>query len=221
MASVLMRGQNALFLHLPKTAGHSISSALAEQVPGAEALPVRGMRRLVGASRHMGRRLGGSIYADTFSFAVVRNPWDWAVSGWKHVTENTDAYPDEKPDFASFMQGGWRRGLRRNPNPRKFASPEMFVRYHCFVTQWDHLRAGVWGGPVPLAFTARFEHLERDWSLICERIGVAVEIPHKNQSRRASYQHYYTDELVGVVARMNAPLIARFGYEFHAPSGKP
>lgn len=168
---------------------------------------MRDMRRLVRAARHTGHRLGQSVFADTFGIAVVRNPWDWAVSGWKHVTENTKAHrPDDKPDFGGFMTGGWRRGLRHNPNPMKSRSPEMFVRYHCFATQWDHLRAGAWRAPVPLAFTACFESLKRDWGLIRERLGVSAEIPHKNRPRRASYQRYDTDELAELVGRANAPL---------------
>lgn len=212
MASILLRAQNALFLHLPKTAGFSISSALAD-LPGAEALPVRGMDDTVGAARHIGGCMGRSIFADTFSFAVVRNPWDWAVSGWKHVTQNTRAYPDEKPGFASFLTGGWRNGLAHNPNPMKFASPEIFVRYHCFVTQWQHL-CNERGELAPLAFTARFEHLGRDLEIIRDRLDQRLEIPHKNKSDRAAYTAYYTPDLVDIVAKANAPLIARFAYRF-------
>ena len=92
MATVHLEREGMLFLHLPKTAGYSLSSAF-ETVPGARAHPVRGMADLHGAARYAASRLGADIFERTWSFAVVRNPWDWAVSGWTHVTRNTRAYP--------------------------------------------------------------------------------------------------------------------------------
>lgn len=212
MASTYLADRNALFLHLPKTAGFSISSALAA-IPGARPLPVRGMRRVRGAARYTAAQLGARVFAETWSFAVVRDPWDWAVSGWKHVTENTKAYPEERPDFEEFLRGGWRRGLRQNPNPMKFRSPEAFVRYHCLVTQWEHLSLG-FGRLAPLAYTARFETLSDDLRVIERRLGVELAVPHKNRSERAPYHAYYDAALREIVARANAPLIRRFGYAF-------
>lgn len=212
MASVYLPGGSALFLHLPKTAGHSLSTALTS-LHGAKPLPVRGMRLTVGAARFVGARLGQGIFAETFSFAVVRNPWDWAVSGWKHVTENTDAYPEEKPGFEAFLTGGWRRGLQRNPDRLKFSGPEMFVRYHCFVTQWEHLRLRG-GGLAPLAMTVRFERMAEDLEVVAARLGVALSLPHKNRSDREGYQRYHTPRTREIVAKANAPLIRRFGYRY-------
>ncbi len=212
MATTYLPDHNALFLHLPKTAGYSITTALAE-VPGAQPLPVRGMRRLKGAARYTAGHLGTRIFADTFSFAVIRNPWDWAVSGWKHVTRNTDAYPEDKPDFATFMQGDWTRGLKRNPDERKFASPALFVRYHCFVTQWEHLCTG-FGRLVPLAHAVRFERLEEGMAVVERRLGFDLALPHRNRSEPTPWRDYYTDSLREQVAKANAPLIRRFGYRF-------
>jgi hypothetical protein len=212
MASVLLEREGVLFLHLPKTAGFSLSSALAE-VPGAVALPVRGMDRLHGAAAHLSARLGPDAFEGRFAFAVVRNPWDWAVSGWKHVTENTRAYPGRRPGFGAFLTGAWGRGLRRNPNPMKFATPEIFVGYHCHLTQWEHL-LGPGGAPVPLAHVARFERLAEDLAPVAERLGRPLDLPHRNRSARSAYQRYYTPELRDLVARRDAPLIERFGYRF-------
>ena len=212
MATVLLTRQDALFLHLPKTAGFSVSTALA-RLEGAESYPVRGLRRLRGAAQVASRRLGRDVFERTFSFAVVRDPWDWAVSGWKHVTENTKAYPDGGPGFEAFLTGGWREGLSHNPNPMKFKDAELFVRYHCFATQWDHL-SDARGRLVPLAYTARFERLADELRVVEDRLGVRLDLPHRNRSERAPYEAYYTPALRERVARANAPLIRRFGYEF-------
>ena len=212
MASTYLPEQDALFLHLPKTAGFSISTALGE-VPGARPCPVRGMGRVVGAARYAEGRLGRRVFEEAWSFAVVRNPWDWTVSGWKYATQNTDAYPGGGPSFEDFLTGGWRRGLERNPSHLKFKRARAFVRYHCFVTQWEHL-CDARGRLVPLAYTARFERLEEDLPVIAERLGVPLDIPHRNKSERRPYRDYYTPTLTRLVAEANAPLIRRFGYEF-------
>ena len=210
MANVHIPACNALLLHIPKTAGMSVSRALAEAFPDAEQMPVRGMTRARGAAAYVGARLGRDVFARSFSFCFVRNPWDWTVSGWKHVTRNRDAYGGDGTDFADFVTGRWRAGLRRNPNRLKFATPAIFVAYHTQITQWEHLLLGrIRPQPVPRAFTARFERLEDDWARICERLGRDIALPRINVSPGASYTEYYDDRLREIVARRNAPLIAR------------
>ena len=128
---------------------------------------MRGLKRPHGAARHMARQLGQRIFATAFSFCFVRNPWDWTVSGWKHVTQNQDAYGGAGPDFATFVTGNWRAGLTRNPNRLKFATPELFVAFHAKITQWEHVGIGrLRPRPAPLAFYGRFERLEEDWGRI-------------------------------------------------------
>lgn len=217
MASTLLKKQGMFFLHLPKTAGYSLSSAL-EKVRGAQPHPVRGLSKPAGAARYAAGRLGDDIFERTYSFAVVRNPWDWAVSGWKHVTENKMAYAQTPPDFGTFLTGDWREGLSRNPSSLKFTTPELFVWYHCFITQWEHL-SDVEGRLAPLSHVVRFEHLEDDLEPVFERLGRRLALPHRNMSRRTSYQDYYTPELVDVVARRDAPLIERFGYRYDDARG--
>ena len=212
MASTLLTKQRMLFLHLPKTAGYSLSSALGN-LRGAHPYPVRDLSQPLGAARYAARRLGEDIFERTYSFAVVRNPWDWAVSGWKHVTENKIAYRPPPPDFATFLTGDWRDGLYHNPNSMKFTTPELFVQYHCFLTQWDHL-SDAQGHLVPLSHVVRFEYLEEDLKPVFDQLGQHLDLPHRNMSRRTPYQDYYTPDLIDLVARRDAPLIERFGYTF-------
>ena len=217
MANLHIHQERAFFLHVPKTAGYSVSTALADAFPEATRLPVRGMRRRQGAASYSAGRIGAGPLAHDFSFCFVRNPWDWTVSGWKHVTRNQDAYGGSGPDFSDFVAGHWRDGLRDNPNPRKFATPELFVAYHTQITQWEHLCLGRLNPqPVPLAFVARFERLEEDWARICERLGREIALPRINVSVKSHYTEHYDDRLREIVARRNAPLIARFGYRFGA-----
>ena len=149
MASVYIPSCNAVFLHVPKTAGYSVSTALAEAFAEAQSYPVRGMEKSEGAAYYTGRCLGHDVFARTWSFCFLRNPWDWTVSGWLHVTRNKRAYGDGPPDFERFLKDGWDKGLVRNPNKLKFKSPEMFVDYHTQITQSGHLTGPNGDDPVP------------------------------------------------------------------------
>ncbi len=216
MTSVLVTEANAVFLHVPKTAGASISHGILEAFPGAQNLPTRGLRRPTGAAQHVADRLSDpGVYARTFSFCFVRNPWDWTVSGWKHVTGARDAYDGNGPDFAEFVAGDWRRGLATNPHKLKFASAELHVAFHTKITQWQHLLVGrLRPRLAPIAFYARFEQLETDWARICERLGREIVLPQVNVSKKSHYSEHYDDRLRAIVAERNAPLIERFGYRF-------
>lgn len=62
----------------------------------------------------------------------------------------------------------------------------------------------------------RFEHLRKDFSALCDRLGIgAHELPLANASKRDYYRHYYmNDTLVDLVSEKFADEIARFGYSF-------
>ena len=215
MSSIHIPQKNAFFLHIPKTAGYSISSALLEAFPDAIKQNTRGLRRLRGAARDMSRRYHARFLEETFSFAFVRNPWDWTVSGWKHVTKNAPAYAAPPPSFEDFVTGDWTQGLANNPNKGKFATARIFVAYHTQITQWDHLEIGLWPGrQAPLAMIGRFETLESDLARVFEVLGREAPLPHKNVSGGDPYTVLYTPRLKDIVWKKNRKLIERFRYEF-------
>lgn len=216
MASIDLPSSNALFLHIPKTAGWSVTTALKDGMPDAVPYPVRDMRRPIGAASWITSQLGGGVIADRWTFCFLRNPWDWTVSGWIHVTRNAPAYGTSPPDFERFLRGDWTAGLCGRPQAAKFRSARSYVAYHCRITQTRHIALGLARRPAPIAFYARFEKLAEDWARICERLERDLPLPHRNRSERTPYADYYTDETRRIVAQRNADLIERFGYRFEA-----
>ncbi len=181
-----------VFIHVPKTAGTSVLRALGHGRTG----------RLPGqAARTSGRdhlpwfvyqTANPEYYARAFSFAFVRNPWDRALSAYRHVlreTEGAGKVPgggrvdgqagggaaDEQPEtiaadvrsytsFTDFV----RRGLAEG----HFRSHLMFLPQSFFVL-------GANGEPA-VDFVGRFEQIDQDFAEVAARLGLLAELPREN-----------------------------------------
>jgi len=205
MASVLLEGRNLLFLHVPKTAGASISRVL-RGLPDARSVPVVDMERAIPCVAQLSAQLPRPLHTYR-RVAFVRNPWDWTVSGYLHVTANRPAW-SAPPTFREFVLG---RGTppERLQYPAKFTTPAAYVDYHTAITPWEHL--GLDESVVPLGDIGRFERLQAD---VDRLLGPGIALPHLNPSTRRPYPSYYDDETRAIVAERNRPLIERFGYQF-------
>ncbi len=205
MVSVLLKDRDLVFLHVPKTAGGSISRSL-RQEPGATVYGVRGMAIAEPCAHQLQRQLPMPLsYYRTVAF--VRNPWDWTVSGYLQVTQNAPAHRSP-PTFRDFIKGAWRHATELQ-YPAKFKNSEAYVAYHTQITQLDHLCAG--GKMTDIDTICHFESLESDVRRV---FGAGTRLPHINKSERRSYVDYYDEETMLLVAQRNASLIEHFGYEF-------
>lgn len=212
MVSVLLAERNLLFVHLPKTAGGSVSRVLRLEAD-AVVHGVRNMSTAVPCVEQLQKQVDRPL-SSFRTVTCVRDPWDWTVSGWLHVTRNMPAY-DRPPEFRDFVLGAW-RGATSTQYPQKFTNPDAYVRYHTQITQWEHLCLG--GSFIEVDAVCRFESLERD---VSDAFGIDATLPHVNKSERAPYAAYYDDETRQIVADRNRPLIDRFGFRFeaHPPIG--
>lgn len=204
MVSVLLEQQNILFAHVPRTGGGSISRAL-QNLPGAKRIPVRNMANAVACIAQLGQQLPRSLLSYRI-VSVIRNPWDWTVSGYLHVTENMPAY-ENPPSFPDFVAGAW-RGSKINPYPDKFTNAEACVAYHTQITQWEHL--GLRGSAASSIHVCKFENFLDDVRTVLP----IEDMPHIHGSTRVHYSRYYDNETQRIVEDRNADLIEAFGYQF-------
>ncbi|MEM9572535.1 MAG: sulfotransferase family 2 domain-containing protein [Pseudomonadota bacterium] len=209
MVSVLLKDRNLLFLHVPKTGGGSVSRVLRTE-PDAEIYPVTEMSVAEPCVSQLAKQLP-KPFREYTTVAFVRNPWDWTVSGYLHVTQNLPAY-HAPPSFHDFVLGDWTSAtiLRY---PQKFKTAKAYVAYHTQITPWEHLKGS--GQSVSIDRICRFENLAKDAADVFQ---TTVRLPHANKSERRHYSEYFDAETQSTVARRHADLIEKFGYQFDRQS---
>jgi len=69
-------------------------------------------------------------------------------------------------------------------------------------------------GQILVDFVGRFENLESDFGVVCERLHRTAALPHIMKSQHEHYRSYYNETTKNIVATRFAADIERFGYCF-------
>lgn len=205
LASMTVIGKNYIFIHVPKSAGQSVTSrlgGLTKSVPGHAPLS----------------HIAADVRRNRFAFGFVRNPWDRMVSVYAFMCSKA-AKKNEIPGYQQAMREmGFKRWLIED----------------AFFAHDDRLWGGPALEPIQRRsqmfwldgcdFIGQVESLETDFQLVAERIGLRKHwrerlgfrsaVPHRNRSRHDGYRGYYDSESATFVARHFAPEIERFRYHF-------
>ncbi|MGH7443781.1 MAG: sulfotransferase family 2 domain-containing protein [Longimicrobiales bacterium] len=180
---------SCVFVHINKTAGSSIEDALGLPFQHRTA---REFRDLLGSTR----------YAQRFSFAFVRNPWDKVASHYHYRRgTNRTGVASTGVDFNAWV--GLAYGEQ---DPRYYDNPRMFMPQ----TQWIEDNDGA----LMVDYVGRFETLEADFQTVCQHLGRKAELPHLKKSERRDYRELYSAEARAVVERWFARDLEMFGYTF-------
>jgi hypothetical protein len=173
------------FIHIPRTGGTSITTALKAALGYTTNLP---------EDLHwsVDKRVVNNKWNDReFSFTFIRNPWDRLVSWyfWHKIED----------DFESWIKNGL-DGVK-NHNWFNATSNPLFQE-NWFI---DKKR---------LSFVGKFESLSRDLCVIEDVYGVKLEIDHIHKTIHDQYQNYYTPETKDIVAKKFSWFIKEFEYDF-------
>jgi hypothetical protein len=179
----------AVFIHIPKTGGTSIESAL-----GHNRTEHRTATYLM--KRH------GTIWNDYFTFSVIRNPWDRMVSIYFYYKLNNEPAnvgikKDMSPTFLHFIH-------EFKNKKRKWFQP-------FYVPQSDWLCDGE---KLLIDHVCRFENFNEDVSAVLKKIGVKRNLPHKRKSKHDNYKTYYDVETIEIVRDIFEKDIKLFNYDF-------
>ncbi|MGE0702706.1 MAG: sulfotransferase family 2 domain-containing protein [Vicinamibacterales bacterium] len=190
----------AIFVHIPKTAGTSVTRALfgvrASHVPLSRFLAVDPER-----------------YASYFKFAFVRNPWDRMHSAYGYLAERVGRHHNEDGLWASEHLEGvatFEQFIASLDNARRRREVMSWVH---FRPQCDWIR--IVGRPgVGCDFVGRFEFIDSDFESICRRLGVNVTLPVLRRGRGGSYRDAYSRSMVERVGEWYREDVATFDYRF-------
>jgi len=186
----MKRQRKFVFIHINKTGGMSIGKALG-----------LGKKEHFTALEHK-NRLGDYSWGEMFKFSFVRNPWDKVVSHYFHrVKTNQTGLGKNRIDFNE-----WVKLTYGEQDPRYFDYPKYFMPQINWLTDEK--------GEIMVDFVGRFENLENDFQLICERIGRNVDLPNVNKSKHREYQYYYDDATKEIVRGWFEKDIGFFNYSF-------
>jgi hypothetical protein len=208
-----------LFVHIAKTGGTSVRSALEglrwsdpwywpmflcsrfSHLSGHRIATKLPRHAKVVAAKEL---LPKAFFDSLFKFAFVRNPWDLQVSSFHHIRRERPHYLGGNDRFEPFLR--WK------------LDPERPYQYHLDTSielQTDYLID--LRGQLVVDFIGRYERLHADFSEACARIGVpARTLPHARRSndRSKDYRSYYTAETAELVARHFKRDIEMLGYHF-------
>ncbi len=196
---------NCIYVHIPKTAGNSISDAI-------DSLPVSNPYVLpadVTQPKHIKARdlrsiVGETMWESAFTFAFVRNPWDQMVScyNWWVQKAGDRGHPETSARIAEM---GFSRFM---------ASPYGSHQINEFQgNSFDWISDSA--GNAIVDYIGRFETLEENWRAICSRLEIdPIALPHLNQTDRVHYREYYTAQTRTQIARRFRRTIETFGYQF-------
>lgn len=208
-----------LFVHIAKTGGTSIRSALRRlHWTDPYAIPItlvneltRLLKYKTGAKfpRHAKaiaayENIGEPFWSRLFKFTFVRNPWDLQVSSWHHLQRVSAAPTDQFETFEDFLR-------------YKF-DPDRPWQYHFEASRQVQSHYIIdFKGNVIVDFIGRFERLHEDFAEVCRLAGIRqLQLPHRRHSseRQRDYRTYYDDVTIELVANHYAEDIDRFGYSF-------
>ena len=190
---------NAVFLHIPKTAGLYIQEALSLEIlryphRARKNFQQAGMVTFGHQPYNRLRRqgvVGEDFDKSAFKFAFCRNPFDRAVSHYFYVRRK---HPERMSMDVSFID--FTRTIKKYGST--FGPQSIYIK------------------EVDLDFVGRFERLDDDLKEVANILRRTIKpIPRRNTTKHNPYHTYYCDESEDNIRNYYRKDFDRFGYDDH------
>lgn len=200
---ILSESKKKIFLHIPKTAGSSLSNAIRAQISGKITGGKRTDWDYHTTIRSFEERL---VSLDGYKiFTFVRNPWDRMYSWFCMLKTNVGGEIDDKTFKKWLMKGCHDMSSAFPDNGKKYCA-QRTSQVEWMIDSNGNIRPD---------FIGRFENLEQDYKRLCKYLGIgAQKLGHQKKGNHKPYQDAYDEEMVEFVRQMHKVDIMEFGYEF-------
>ena len=203
-----------IFIHVPKTAGESIETALMGRPNWEKDDPNYASLNLpedskIGEDKHytVSQWKDHMCFDSYFKFSFVRNPWARTASLQKYSKHFGVSLQKGKINFGRYFDN--------------FYPLEIDHRSKSHEDSFDPIENAIYLNilNVKLDFIGKFENLQQDFNIVCDQIGISHQkLVHAEQSTGKNYNKHYTeyydDETRQIVAEKYAKDIEYFGYNF-------
>ncbi len=183
-----------LFIHVPKTAGTSIRAVLEpyggksgllnfmarqlENYPGLCNLSGLNAARTYDSHttyRKISHILPAAVLDKAYTFAFVRHPFDRLYSFYLHTAERKQHVWNAKIlGYGSFSNMIQHLNELQEPSQKSYLTDD--------------------AGTVKPDFIGRFENLEEDFQVVCERLDIPFNLPKKNARKHKNWKDAFTEE---------------------------
>ena len=231
---VINQKRQTIFIHIPKTAGESISEVLNRDESGISKptpqeikrilLPQNTINDLLGkhaTAMEIKDVVGQKIFNAYFKFVIIRNPWDQVASFYNHL---------RKPLYLPAYKGK----LLHPYNACKTALTHNFKDWVIEVYEKHQFQDEMCREKHPLNhfknqhewfydnhgkslvnYIGRYESLYEDLAYISSKTGCDfTNMSMNNKSQREQYKYYYDEQTIDIIARSFKKDIELFGYTF-------
>ena len=186
-----------IFIHIPKTGGHSMRGVLKKRHTNSERLcQQRGIHPNINDYIKEGYNLD-----NFFKFAFVRNPWDRLLSNYHFRIQIM-----RSKDTAAVSFRDWVLNSKTKRGHSFLNTGEMYKPQCSYIT---------FNKTKMVDFIGRYENLQQDWDFVCDQLQIKKQtLPHKNKSSHSSYRDYYDEDTIDLVSEYFQEDIENFDYEF-------
>ncbi|MGR3621748.1 sulfotransferase family 2 domain-containing protein [Pseudophaeobacter sp.] len=214
---ILSRGRKYLFIHIPKTGGTALALALEARAMRDDMMlgdtpKAKKRRRRLQDVQTAGRLWKHSTLSDIaglipeeelrdlFTFTLVRNPWDRAVSYYHWLREQSFGHSAV--------------GMAKALDFREFTLSPLILRSLEHSQAPSYMRHA--DGTEQCQTYIRIEHFQRDAVPLFQHLGFDLTLPVENRSDRLrDWRGYYDAETKAAIAQACGEEIERFEYSFN------
>ena len=183
-----------LFIHIPKSGGTSIASALIGKPSGHPYL--------------YQYYLSNKEYTKKFyKFCVVRNPYDRLVSAYAHISQR-ECNPEFKILFKELNINSFDDLISNLDNPKNYRKLTNKIVHFRSQNEMIHHKK------IKMDDVFKFENFDLIEEVLNKKLSRKIKLEKLNSSPRNEYQNYYNKYSISVAKKIYKKDLEMFGYSF-------